>query len=171
MSWVQEENAFRLSYQRALDCTATDSGRLPTSLRKLTYNDVDILSDAFPSLIQRLLEWSSDEGCAFVVLRPDPVYYFHYFFGKYPVLEIKRGMDTADYLAILNEGPPESRADALGIIYSEYVFAPPSFRWFVHALRSAEDDGGHLWIPSEWVDRVVAIYPYATVAASPQKLG
>jgi len=37
-------------------------------------------------------------------------------------------------------------------------------------LRSAEDDGGHLWIPSEWVDKVVAFYPYVTVAESLRKL-
>ncbi len=170
MSWVEDESTFRLAYQRALDCAATDSGRLPTSLRKLTYNDVDILSNAFAGLVQKLLEWSADDECAFVVLRPDPVYYFHHFFGKYPVVEIKRGMSAPDYLAILNEAPPESRADALGTIYAEYVFAPPSLRWFIHALRSAESDGGHLWIPSEWFDRLATFYPYATVAESLQKL-
>lgn len=170
MSWLEDEKTFRLAYQRALDCSATDSGRLPTSLRKLTYNDVDVLSNAFASLVQKLLEWSADDGCDFVVLRPDPVYYFQHFFGRYPVVEIKRGMAAPDYLAALNEAPLESRADALGTIYAEYVFAPPSLRWFIHALRSVESDGGHLWIPSEWVDRVMAIYPYATVAESLQKL-
>jgi hypothetical protein len=166
MVWVEDENIFNVAYQRALDCSATDSGRIPTSLQKLLYNDVDILSDAFPFLLQKLLEWSADDECSFVVLRPDPVYYFHHYFGKYPVIKIKRGMKDSEYLAILNEGPLDSKADALGIIYAEYVFAPLSFRWFIHALRSAEDDGGHLWIPSEWVDRVAAVYPYATVAAT-----
>ena len=163
--WVEDEDTFKSAYQLALDCNATDSGRLPSSLQKLTFNDVDILSDAFAGLLQKLLEWSADDLCNFVVLRPDPVYYFHHFFGRYPVIQIKRGMEASDYLAILNEGPPDSKADALGIIYSEYVFVPPSLRWFIHALRSADDDGGHLWVPSEWVDRVTAFYPYAAVAA------
>jgi hypothetical protein len=163
MNWIEDKDAFSHAYQSALDCAATDSGRLRTSLHKLTFNDVDILSNAFAGLLQKLLEWSSDDECSFVVLRPDPVYYFHHFFGRYPVIKIERGMKDFEYLAILNEGPPDSKADALGIIYSEYVFVPPSFRWFIHALRSAEDSGGHLWIPSEWIDRVAAVYPYATV--------
>jgi hypothetical protein len=162
MNWIEDENAFRHAYQSALDCVATDSGRLPTSLQKLTFNDVDILSDAFAGLLQKLLEWSGDDECSFVVLRPDPVYYFHHLFGKYSVIKIKRGMKDSEYLAIVNEGPLDSKADALGIIYAEYVFVPPSFRWFIHALRSAEDDGGHLWIPLEWVDRVAEIYPYTS---------
>lgn len=165
MVWVEDERKFSVAYQRALDCDATDSGRLPTSLQKLTYNDVDILSDAFAGLLQKLLEWSDDDECSFVVLRPDPVYYFHHFFGRYPVIEIKRGMNASDYLAALNEWPPDSRADALGVIYSKYVFAPPSLRWFIHALRSAEDDGGHLWVPAEWVGKVAVFYPHTSATA------
>ena len=78
MSWVEDESTFRLAYQRALDCAATDSGRLATSLRRLNYNDVDILSNAFAGLLQKLLEWSADNECSCVVLRPDPVYYFRH---------------------------------------------------------------------------------------------
>jgi hypothetical protein len=116
------------------------------------------------------LEWSGDDECSFVVLRPDPVYYFHHFFGKYGALEIRRGASATDYLAALNEGPADSPADALGTNYSEYVIAPPSDQWFLHTIRSVENDGGHLWIPSEWVERVAEVYPYATVAESLQKL-
>jgi hypothetical protein len=166
MSWVDEEYAFKLAYHRALECAATDSGRLRTSLQKLTFDNVDTLTNQFSGLVQNLLEWSGDDECAFVVLRPDPVYYFHHFFGKYATLGIKRGMSNADYLAALNEEPPDSPADALGTNYSEYAITPPSQRWFIHTLRSVENDGGHLWIPSEWVDKVAAVYPYATVAAS-----
>ena len=169
MKWLEDQNAFGVLYRRALDCAALDSGRGSTSLQKLTFDDVEICSEAFAELLQKLLEWSADDACAFVVLRPDPVYYFHHCFGKYPVVEIDRGMNASDYLAILNEGPPESRADALGIIYSEYVFVPPSLRWFIHALRCVENDGGHLWVASEWVDRAAEVYPYATVAAFAQK--
>lgn len=169
MNWFQDENAFKGAYERALDCAATDSGRLPTSLQRLTFNDVDILSDAFAGLVQKLLEWSGDDACTFVVLRPDPVYYFHHFFGRYPVIEIKRGVNASEYLVFLNEGPRESRADALGMIYAEYVFAPSSLRWFIHALRSARKDGGHLWIPREWIDRVEVAYPYATANTRCQK--
>jgi hypothetical protein len=162
MTWIEDENTFKSSYKLAHECAAIDSGRLPSSLQKLAYNDVDILSDAFPELIQKLLEWSSDDRCTFVVIRPHPVHYFYHYFKRYPVIQINRGMKTSDYLAILNEAPPDSKPDALGIIYSEYVFAPQSMRWFVHALRSERDDGGHLWIPAEWVDRIRMVYPYTS---------
>lgn len=170
MNWMDDPDAFKVLHRRALDCAALDSGRGHTSLQKMTYDDCEIRRPEFADLLQKLMEWSGDDACDFVVLRPDPVYYFHHFFGKYPVVEFERGMQSTDYLAILDEGPPESRPDALGIIYSEYVFVPPSLRWFMHALRSVENDGGHLWIPSEWVDRVAEVYPYATVAKSHQKL-
>ena len=163
-NWIEDEKVFSQIYERALGCPVIDSGRYSTSLKKLIFNDVDLLSNALPCLIQKLLEWSEDDGCEFVVLRPDPEYYFHRLFGKYPVIEIKRGMDVAEYLAALNEGPPESIADALGINYYEYVFVPRSFpfRWFIHALRSDRDDGGHLWVPAEWLDKIAVEYPYAT---------
>lgn len=164
MVWVKEKNRFEMAFQKALDCAATDSGRLPTSLRRLTFDDVEIRSHVFASFLQKLLGLSGDDACSFVVLRPDPVYYFHHFFGEYPVVEVRRGMPTKDYLALLNDGPPDSKADALGIVASECVFVPPSLRWFIHVLRSARNDGGHLWVPSEWVGDVVAIYPHLTVA-------
>jgi hypothetical protein len=162
MKWVEEEDMSKASIQRALDCVATDSGRLPTSLQRLKFNDVDLCSDAFAGLLQHLMAWSGDDACSFVVLRPDPVYYFHHFFKRYPVVEVERGMSADEFIAMLNEGPPESRPDALGIIYSEYVVVPPSMVWFVHALRSARDDGGHLWVPTEWLEKVAAVYPYAS---------
>ena len=163
-AWIEGKNLFCQVYDRALGCVVMDSGRIPTALQKLVFNDVDFLSDVFFRLIQKLLEWSEDNGCEFVMLRPDPEYYFHRFFGKYPIIEITQGMNSTKYFTALNEGPPESPADALGVNYLEYVIAPSSLRWFVHAWRSSEDNGGHLWIPKEWLDNITEEYPYATVA-------
>ena len=162
MKWIEDKTEFNVAYRRAFECVAIDSGRLPTPLRRFTFDDIELCSDAFAGLLQNLLAWSGDDACSFVVLRPDPVYYFHHFFKRYPVVEVERGMTADEFIAMLNEGPPESRPDALGIIYSEYVVVPPSMRWFVHALRTGENDGGHLWVPSEWSERVVAVYPYAS---------
>jgi hypothetical protein len=162
MKWIEDKASFDIAFRRAFECAATDSGRLPTSLRRLTFDDIELRSDAFAGLLQNLLVWSGDDACSFVVLRPDPVYYFHHFFKRYPVVEVERGMSADEFIAMLNEGPPESRPDALGIIYSEYVVVPSSMRWFVHALRTGENDGGHLWVPPEWLEKVAALYPYAT---------
>ncbi len=164
MRWVEDKNRFEQVFLEARTCVYTDSGRLPTILTKLVFDDAEICTPQFANLLQRLMEWSDDALCSYVVLDPDPVYYFHRQFGKYPIVEIERGIPATAYLSALNEGPSDSPVDAVGTNWSECVILPPSMRWFVHALRSERDDSGHLWVPSDWVDRVAAIYPYANVA-------
>jgi len=164
MHWLEDKSRFENVLLAARTCVYMDSGRLPISLRKLTFDDAGICTGQFADLLQKLMEWSDDDLCSYVVLDPDPVYYFHRLFGKYPVVEIERGTSSTTYLANLNEGPAESPADAVGTNWSECVILPRSERWFVHALMSARDDGGHLWVPPEWIDRVAAIYPYVTIA-------
>jgi hypothetical protein len=163
---MSDKNSFEKTLLEARTCVYIDSGRLPSSLRKLTFDDAEICTLQFADLLQHLLEWSDDESCFYTVLNPDPVYYFHRLFGKYPVVEIKRGIPSGTYLKDLNEGPPESPADAVGTIWSECVIVPVSARWFMHALRSDRDDGAHLWVPADWVSRVEAVYPYVTAAES-----
>jgi len=164
MPWLTDKNRFEEVILEARTCVYTDSGRLPTSLRKLTFDDAEICTEQFADLLQHLMKWSDDRSCFYTVLTPDPVYYFHRLFGKYPVVEVNRGISSAAYLKDLNEGPPESPADAVGTIWSECVILTTSARWFIHALRSDRDDGAHLWIPAGWVEKVEAIYPYATAA-------
>lgn len=164
MSWVEDKSAFEKAFLEARTCVHTDSGRLPTSLRRLTFDDAEICTPQFADLLQELMVWSEDDKCLYVVLDPDPIYYFHRLFGKYPVIEIERGVPPSVYIAKLNQGPDESPGDALGTNWWECVVLPPSSRWFVHALRSDLDDAGHLWVPADWVDRVAAVYPYATAS-------
>jgi hypothetical protein len=164
MHWVEDKSKFENIFLEARTSVYTDSGRLPTSLQKLTFDDAEICTEKFADLLQKLMGWSEDVRCFYIVLDPDPVYYFHRLFGKYPVVEIERGIQPSDYITILNEGPVKNPADALGTNWSECVIFPPSRRWFVHALRSDRDDGGHLWVPVEWVNRVGETYPYATIS-------
>ncbi len=164
MEWLEEKSRFEELLLVARTCVYTDSGRLPTSLRKLTFDDAEICTVQFANLLQKLMEWSDDHNCFYIVLRPDPVYYFHRLFGKYPIVEVERGIPTSTYLAALNIGPADSPADAVGTNWSECVIVSGSIRWFVHALRSDRDDGAHLWVPPDWGERVEAVYPYvATV--------
>jgi hypothetical protein len=166
MEWISDDEQFRELYLQCMTCVFIDSGRESTSRIRLSFDDAGICTGAFLNLLQKLLEWSGDGRCFYVVLRPDPVHFFHRLFGKYPAVEIQTGISPEEYLAGLNRGPEQSPSDALGTIYSERVIVPPSLSWFVHSYQSSEDTDGHLWIPSEWVDRVAAVYPHATVAAS-----
>ena len=87
------------------------------------------------------------------MLDPDPVHYFHRHFKKYPALEIDRGDSARDYLAFVNADPGGNPADAVGTNWWACVIVPPSSKWFVHALRDSGNSGGHLWIPSQWIEK------------------
>lgn len=161
--WISDGEQFTELFLQCMTCVFIDNGREPTSLVRLSFDDAGICTRKFAALLQKLLEYSGDQSCFYVVLRPDPIHYFHRLFGKYPALEIPRGMPSEEYLASLNKGPAQSPADAIGTNYAERVIAPPSLGWFAHSYQSSEDTDGHLWMPSEWVDRVAADYPFTSV--------
>ncbi|ADV83860.1 hypothetical protein [Terriglobus saanensis] len=165
MNWILDKDRFDHLYLEAKSCVDTDSGRLPTAFKRLTFDDAQICTIEFANMLQELLKWSGDPYFSYVVLKPDPIYYFHRLFNAFPAIEVGRGATARDYIKWLNDGPEESPADALGTNCTECVIVPPSKRWFVHAVRSALSDGGHLWMPSDWVDRAVSMYPYLSAIA------
>lgn len=161
MRWITQEPEFQNVFLRAREGVYIDSGRTPTQLRKLTFDDAEVCTSKFANLLQKLMEYSSDSIAHYVILDPDPVHYFHRHFKKYPALEIALGDSAEAYLSFLNEDPGGSPADAVGTNWWACVIVPPSLNWFIHALRSERDDSGHLWIPSGYADRVHEAYPYA----------
>src|SRR6266436_1975561 len=121
MRWVQEESEFESVFRNARDCACLDSGRIPTTLEKFILDDVEICTPGFAGLLQRLMLWSCDMRANYIVLEPDPIWYFHRHFHKYPLLEIASD-DSADaYLSSLQEDPGGSPADAVGINWWENV--------------------------------------------------
>jgi hypothetical protein len=164
MRWVIQEPEFKSIFLRARDAIYLDSGRTPTALRRLTFDDAEVCTLHFANLLQKLMELSGDSIAHYIVLDPDPAHYFHRRFEKYPALAITLGDSAEAYLSSLNEDPGGSPADAVGTNWWACVIVPPSLKWFVHALRSDRDDSGHLWVPSSYVDRVREVYPYASAA-------
>lgn len=162
MRWIEERDEFKRIFLTAKTCVYVDSGREPTTLQKLTFDDAEICTGVFAVLLQSLIEWSGDTKANYIVLHPDPVYYFHHYFQKYPLIEMTSGDSAETYLAALNESLNGSSADAIGTNWWECVIVPPSRTWFVHAMRSDRENGGHLWIPQEWICRVLDIYPYVS---------
>ena len=63
-----------------------------------------------------------------MVLKPDPIWYFHKQFAKCPIVSIRQGDTTEVYLASLNEDPGGSPADAVGTNCYEWVILPASHR-------------------------------------------
>lgn len=141
-------------------CKYIDSGRYPTMLKRLIFDDVEICTRDFAKLLQNLIGWSADPRAAYVILDPSPIYYFWDRFKKFPAVEFEAGDSPEVYVSALNEDPGGSPVDAIGTTWWECVVVPPSNKWFVHALRHESDAGGHLWIPAEWNESVRKAYPY-----------
>ena len=158
--WIEEKTEFEDVVKSAYTCVYIDSGRETTALRRLTFDDANILTQPFRELLIVLMERSANDKVTYVVLRPDPVYYFHHFFQKFPVVEIKNDDPPEEYFRILNEDPGNSPADAMSVNWQEVVIAPASNRWFVRALRDSGDRGGHVWIPGPWVKSISVDYPF-----------
>lgn len=163
MRWITTKDEFEHVRLQAATCKYVDSGRYPTSLQRWVFDDAEMFTPEFANLVQQLIGWSGDFQATYVVLDPDPVWYFWQHFQKYPAIQIKAGDSTQAYLSALNEDPGGSPADAIGTNWWECVIVPPSLTWFVHALRDDLDRGGHLWVPREWANKVIGAYPYLKV--------
>jgi hypothetical protein len=161
--WLKDDKRFDELFLRCMTCVFIDSGRKPTSLVRISFDDAEICTPKFAFLVQNLMQWSGDDDCYYVVLRPDPVLHFHRIFGEYPAVELAKNMGPSEYLAALNSGPTKAPSEAIGSIYRERVIVPPSMNWFVHSFVSSEDTDGHLWLQESWLRQAMALYPFAKV--------
>lgn len=159
MRWIRDDE-FKTIFLLAKTCTFIDSARESTTLKRLVFDDASTCTYEFGDMLLQLMQWSGDPVANYIVLDPDPVHYFHRLFNKYPVLEIAVGDTSADYLKFLNEDPGGSPGDAVGTNFNAWAIVPPSLKWFVHALRSSDDEGGHLWVPAEWCPRLRGMGPW-----------
>jgi hypothetical protein len=161
MSWIKDKAVFERTLFDARDNVSVDEERQPAPLQRLLFDSSELCTRAFFGLLSSLAQWGTDAAIYYVVLRPDPVSYFFAHFGKYPLIEIKPSGSAEEYMAVLNEDPGGSPADALGINWSEYMILPSSKAWFIRGLRyDVNDEGGHLWVPREWTTKVIEFYPY-----------
>lgn len=131
-----------------MTCVFIDSGREETNLKRSVFDSSDLCTDLFCNLLKRLMEWTNEESIYFTVLSPDPVLYYKDRFNIYPCIEVGKEDLPDNFLSALNKPLVGDSGETLGIVYKTYVIAPSSLNWFVHALRSGGDRGGHLWIPS-----------------------
>ncbi len=162
MRWIMEKEEVERILRDAKACVACDDNQQASSeLVHLTFDCVEFEAERFYDFLIELLEWSSDSHFKYVVLDPDPISYFFAHFGRYPLLEISIDDPEEVYIAALNEDPGNSPADAVGTNWYEYVILPASKKWFIRGQRDARSgEGGHLWVPTSWSNRVRDIYPY-----------
>ena len=159
MRRVEHKAEFDRILTDARMCVYIDSRRAPTPLHLMVFDDGMLCADYFFAALRDLIEQSADPGAYFLVLEPDPVDNFHRLYGRYPVVEIGREDSSEAYLGAMNEDVGDGQGFSLGNLCLTWVIVPPSNKWFIHAIRSAYDDSGHLWVPPEWVDKLLAAHP------------
>ena len=160
MRWVTDVEQARELLLQAGTCHVVDNRRVSTPLECTSFDDAGTCTAEFNTLIQSLMKLSGDEKCNYIVLDPDPIQYFLRHFNKYPILEICAGDSSEQYLALLNEDPGGSPADAVGTNCYEWVILPHSHKWFIHCVRISDDSGGHLWIPESWIAKALDVYQW-----------
>jgi hypothetical protein len=170
MRQVKDKAEFDRVLLDARTCEYVDSRRAPTPLQLLVFDDVALCSDHFLRALEDLMDWSADADAYFVVLRPDPIDNFYRLYKKYPVLEIARNDSTEAYLGGLNKDVGDDSVFSLSNLCMTWVIVPPSNKWFIHAIRSDQDDSGHLWVPPGWVHKLVAAHPGVFFRDAPASL-
>lgn len=165
--WIEDKNEYQKMRDLARWCADVDSGRLPTDYTKLYFCDVTSINHVFPTLLQDLLMMARDQSCIYMVLDPDPEYFWHDRLGGYPTFEFSRGDSADEYLKFLNRPFGSNRGDNMADMWYSYVIFPPTRKWCVHTIRSERNDTGHLWIPPEWASGIMKIYPFVKDELSP----
>jgi hypothetical protein len=158
--WITDRAVAKQLLLEAGTCRYIDSRRYSTVLELVSFDDAATCTREFARLIQALLILSNDRAAHYMVLDPQPVTYFHRHFGKYPILSLLRGDSAETYIALLNEDPGGSPADAVGTNCYEWIILPESHRWFVHCLRDSDSFGGHLWLPASWIEQLKNAYSW-----------
>lgn len=165
MRWIETEEEINRVLGLAYTCVGVDSGRIPTGLARLVFDELGIESTEFASLISLLITLAAEAEAMHVVLRPDPVYYFHQRLGRYPAFALEAKDSPESYMQALGEKLHRDAIDNLGTFWSECVITSPTQIWFVHAVRTTRENGGHLWIPEEWIQQASDCYRW--LVASP----
>lgn len=160
MRWILDKAEYREKRDWARVCVDIDSGRLPTDKAKLYFCDLEAMTKKFPPLLDDLLARSADQSCAYLVLDPDPEYFWYDRLGGYPLFELSRGDSPDDYSKFLNRPFGANPGDNMVDMWYSYVIFPPSQSWFVHTIRSDRDDTGHLWIPTSWASGLTGKYAF-----------
>jgi len=121
--------------------------RAKTSVQRLTdipvaellyFDPIDIATPKFFDLVQTLLIFRGAADFATLILKPDPVTYFHHHFGKYPGFIHGRTNTYVEFFDFMMQDPGDSLADALGVNHEHYVIMPIDGEWIAFGDRSWE---------------------------------
>lgn len=160
MRWIEDHTEYERIRLLSRDCVHIDSGRQPVDKTTLYFCDLTAMTKSFPPLLKDLLSRSGDGSCVYMVLDPDPQYFWHDRLGGYPAFEFGTADAADDYSKFLNKPFGANRGGNMVDMWYSYVIFPPSQRWFVHTVRSDRDDTGHLWVPLDWKEDLTSKFPF-----------
>jgi hypothetical protein len=156
IDFISERSEFTALWARATADIRMLCDRSPTEL--LYFDTVDLQTQKFFELIQRLLALRGATEFATLVLKPDPFDYFNFHFGKYPGF-VHRAENTDDeFFEFLLEDPGGSPADALGVNSEHYVVLPMPGDWIAFGDRSWGT--GALFGPPDVMECAKNFYPF-----------
>jgi hypothetical protein len=113
----------------------------------LYFDPIDIATQKFFDLVQTLLAFEGRSDFATLILKPDPLNYFHHHFGKYP-----------GFFHFMMQDPGDSPADALGVNHEHYVLLPVVGDWIAFGDRSW--DVGVFYGPPDIMECARNFYPF-----------
>jgi hypothetical protein len=158
LDFISERSECLLLWERATTGVQMLRDRLPTEL--LYFDTIDLQTQKFFELVQKLLAVEGVTDFATLVLKPDPFDYFNFHFGKYPGF-IHRTENTDDeFFEFLLKDPGDSLADSLGTNSEHYVVMPLSGKWIAFGDRSWAT--GVLYGPPEIMECAKSFYPFFT---------
>lgn len=158
MQWISDKEEFHEIFLEAMTCVFIDSGREDTHLKRLSFDNYNLRTKKFCFLLKSLMEWTNEQSVYFTVLSPDPVDYYQRRFQTYPCIKVEQNDFPDAFLNAINQPLGNEVGEDLSTNYRSFVIAPSSLTWFVHALRSSNDRGGHLWLPAVLRNKVVHEY-------------
>lgn len=154
MRWITDQEEFKQILRDAITCVYTDSGRNETNLQRLQFDDGFFGSKDWSFLLKTMMEWSGLEKIYFTVLDPDPDYYFQHRYGVYPCFELEKDDFPENFTEALNKPYGNQQSERLIVVRMEFTVTSPDMPWFIHALQSNGSNGGHLWVPEGWPQRI-----------------
>lgn len=160
MRWIEGKNEYQKIRGMARWCVDVDSGRLPIKLTKLYFSDIMPMTPVFMPLLNSLIINAEEMFCIYMVLDPDPEYFWYNRLGIYPAFEYSHKDSTDEYLGFLNHPFSGNQGDNMISMWYSYAIVSPSQKWFVYTIRSVRDDSGHLWIPSTWKKKLLQRYEF-----------
>lgn len=114
---------------------------LPDAIQEgaaLYFDSCDVSTLKYFRFIRALLEFNALDTFAVLVLRPDPVTYFHRLFGKYPAIILRPEHCETDFLASLHADPGGNLVDAIATNSERYAVFPIGGEWIIYADRFQE---------------------------------